>query len=493
MNNYDVVVVGSGLGGLCCGVILAKEGLKVCVVEQDAQVGGCLRSFERRGRKFDTGMHYFGSMDEGQILRHFFRYAGVEERLHVRRLDVEAYDRVLMDGEEYRFAQGYEAFEEGLAEHFPCERADIHRYTQALRQVGEVIGVENLKRGVISTGGLELLSLSASSEIDRLIAHPQLRKVVASTNFLYDGIRDHSPFYTHAMINHSFINGAYRFVDGSQQLADALAEVIRGCGSEVRCRAEVRRIHHQNNEIQSVELASGERLMTRSVVSDIHPRELMKMIDEGSKIRTSYVRRINDLENSFGIFSLYAVVDREKFPYRNCNYYITDPQGVWGDCERQRIPQTVMMSMQAQEAGDSEIVSLLTPCRAEEFAAWTNTSVGHRGAEYEEWKSRKAEEMIDRVEEYLGGLKSAIREVYTASPLTYRDYTGVAEGSAYGIMNDCERPLETMLSPLTKLHGLYLTGQNVNNHGALGVLMTSIATCGEMLGVDYVCRKIGNL
>ena len=56
-----VIIIGSGLGGLSCGTILAKNGYAVTVLEQGVQVGGCLQCFSRRGAKFETGMHFIGS------------------------------------------------------------------------------------------------------------------------------------------------------------------------------------------------------------------------------------------------------------------------------------------------------------------------------------------------------------------------------------------------------------------------------------------------
>jgi all-trans-retinol 13,14-reductase len=74
MMKYHVVVTGSGLGGLISGFILSKEGLNVCVLEQHHKIGGNLQTFSRDGCIFDTGMHYIGSMEEGQYLHKYFKY-----------------------------------------------------------------------------------------------------------------------------------------------------------------------------------------------------------------------------------------------------------------------------------------------------------------------------------------------------------------------------------------------------------------------------------
>ena len=65
---YDIVIIGSGIGGLICGNVLAKEGLSVCVLEKNKQIGGSLQTFSRDKTVFDSGVHYIGGLDKGQNL-----------------------------------------------------------------------------------------------------------------------------------------------------------------------------------------------------------------------------------------------------------------------------------------------------------------------------------------------------------------------------------------------------------------------------------------
>lgn len=69
-----VVIIGSGMGGLSCAIVLAKNGYDVTVLEQGVQSGGCLQCFKAKGAKFETGMHFVGSADRGQILDKMMRY-----------------------------------------------------------------------------------------------------------------------------------------------------------------------------------------------------------------------------------------------------------------------------------------------------------------------------------------------------------------------------------------------------------------------------------
>ena len=154
MSRYDVVVIGSGMGGLACGAILAKEGMRVRIVEQNATPGGCLQSFRRGGRLFDTGIHYVGSLREGQIMYQYLKYFGVLPDLHVRMLDPDGFDRIHLDGQVFRHASGFERFEETLASDFPHERSGIHAYCRVLQQIGASISPDVLRKGHFSAGSM---------------------------------------------------------------------------------------------------------------------------------------------------------------------------------------------------------------------------------------------------------------------------------------------------------------------------------------------------
>ncbi|MCU0371377.1 MAG: NAD(P)-binding protein, partial [Bacteroidales bacterium] len=91
---YDFIIIGSGIGGLVSGIILAREGHSVCILEKNHHAGGNLQAFERDGHKFSTGLHYIGSMGEGQTLHRFFKYLGILPDLHLRQLDKNGYDLI---------------------------------------------------------------------------------------------------------------------------------------------------------------------------------------------------------------------------------------------------------------------------------------------------------------------------------------------------------------------------------------------------------------
>jgi all-trans-retinol 13,14-reductase len=120
----------------------------------------------------------------------------------------------------------------------------------------------------------------------------------------------------------------------------------------------------------------------------------------------------------------------------------------------------------------------------------TVSSENPRGSDYEQFKKIKAEKLIDQVEIRFPGFRQAIDKYYVATPLSARDYIGTDDGTLYGVVKDYREPMRTFISPRTKIPNLYLTGQNLNLHGILGVAFSAIVTCSEILGKDYILDKI---
>ena len=228
MSRFDVIIAGSGLGGLECAVILSKEGYNVCVLEKNELFGGCFQTYRRRGTLLDTGIHYVGSLEEGQIMNQYFRFFGIMDRLKLRQLDRDAYDRVYLEGRQYDYAMDHSRFVDKMVGYFPRERASLERYIRLLQEVGNLSSVDTLKKGTVAADGMRFFCTSAWELLGEITDNRTLQSVLAGSALLYGGQKDVTPFYHHAVICNSFIEGAYRFVDGSMQVPDELRRVIGG-------------------------------------------------------------------------------------------------------------------------------------------------------------------------------------------------------------------------------------------------------------------------
>lgn len=499
MKRYDIVILGSGLGGLVCGAILAKEGYKVCILEKNRQIGGNLQTFSRDKVIFDSGVHYIGGLGKGQNLYQIFQYLGIMDQLNLQQLDQNAFDVVMFHGDEreYKMAQGYENFIETLSRDFPEEREAITRYCDTMREVCAKFPLYNLRNGSYFEK-MEAVEIGAKPFIDSLTQNETLRQVLAGNNLLYAGVADKTPFYVHALVLNSYIESAWRCVGGGSQIARALAKVIRDRGGEIRRHAKVCRIVEAEEAVQYVELENGERVYGGRFISNIHPVKTLEMVDS-PLIRPVYRNRLKSLENSISIFILNVVLKKHRLPYIKRNYYVHQRKNVWDCADYDDISwpknYALFFSVSSQSDEFAEGATLMTYMKYEDVAEWadtfnTDSHESDRGAAYQAFKKRKAEQLLDQVEVKFPGFREHIHAYYAATPLSFRDYIGTDDGSMYGIAKNYHEPWRTFLSPRTKIGNLFFTGQNLNLHGILGVTFSALVTCAELLGWETVVEKI---
>lgn len=499
MDRYDVVIIGGGLGGLTCGAILSKEGMNVLLLERHRTVGGCLQSFRRGGRLLDTGMHYVGSMREGQIMYLYWKYLNVLDSLHLRSLDESGYEHIHMtDGKTYRHAMGYERFVDTLASEFPNEYDGLKRYCGILRNIGRLISPDMLRQGKIADfdACMKYMAISAAATIDSCVKDPVLRNVLAGTNGLYAGNKATTSLYEHGIINNSNIEGCYGFVDGSQQLADALSASVRSNRGEIRTGAEVTGIHIEGLRADYVELGNGERIYAKNVISSLHPAATLALLGANSVLRKSYCTRICSLSNTYGFFTTYLLLRPGTVLCGNRNHWYYNTDDVWsinkGRYKGYDLPYALVVSQPNSHNVYTEVITVLTPMSKSCFERWEDTKTGKRGSDYEQFKREYSELIVDFVCRYNPGWRSCIESIHTASPLTYRDYTGTPDGSAYGVIKDYHNPLAACIPVRMKIPNLLLTGQNINIHGCLGTSISAVATCGALVGAEYLTKKISN-
>ncbi|MCJ8154457.1 NAD(P)/FAD-dependent oxidoreductase [Chryseobacterium sp. SSA4.19] len=498
--NYDILVIGSGLGGLVSALILAKEGLKVCVLEKNNQYGGNLQTFSRDKLIFDTGVHYLGGLSEGQNLYRFFSYLEIMDDLELQKMDEDAYDKITFgdDEIEYPHAQGYKNFVKQLSEYFPEEKENLENYCEEIQRVCShfpryhVVGKDTYPE--------EILHLNTKRLIESITSNKKLQSVLLGSNFLYAGDSENTPFYVHALTVNSYIQSAYKCVKGGSQISKLLIGKLRQYGADIYKHAEVTEfIFSENNSLTGVKTQAGTEYSAGKIISNIEIRAAIRLIGE-QRLKKSFLNRILSWEPIPSCFSVYIVLKPQAVPNFNYNiYHYSSEEMVWNAYryERNSWPETYMLSS-SQSKHYPEFAESITAISYMDFSEvkeWestfnTVTNENERGELYNKFKIEKAEKMITALEKKIPGIRNCIKNIHTSSPLSYRDYIGSFNGNMYGYVKTSENPLKTMVSPRTKIDNLFLTGQSVNMHGILGCTIGAFNTCAEILGKEVLDERL---
>ncbi len=493
-HTFDIAIIGSGLGGLACGSILSQQGYKVCILEQHYQIGGCLQDFKRQGALFDTGMHYIGSFENGQILNTLFRYFGIYDKIKASRLKEDGFDVLNIAGKEFGIPQGVDNFKKKLVEQFPDEDEAIKIYFNKLQEIYDSVDVINLRD--IPTDDLphkKGLDENVFNFVSSITQNLDLQNILCGLNSLYAGKKESASLFIHSIITLFYLQSAYKLDGGGGQIAKAFKSVIESNGGIIRTRAKAKVLKCEDGEVKSLILTTGEEIIAKRYISNIDPLSTMEML-EGANIRKVFLKRLREQEQTTSCFSVYIKLKEQTFEYLNANYYYYDEKNVWAldSYSVDKWPQGYMIYSNESKKykGFAESITIISPMDFAEMEQWENTGIENRGASYLEMKQDKAELLIQMVEKTYPEIRLCIEEIYTSSPLTLRDYTGVRQGAMYGVLTDSRNPYDSQIMPKTRVKNLFLTGQNVNMHGVLGVSVAALLTCGEILGMNNIMAQL---
>ena len=495
MNKKKVIIIGSGLGGLSCGFILQKNGFDVTVLEQGSQIGGCLQCFYRKGAKFETGMHFIGSAAPGQTLDKVWHYLGLSDNVKLSALDTSAYNTVALDGQQFRFSNGKDAFIDRMASYFPKEKDALVKYVDIVNRVASASTLSSLtstERDMAANTIYQTLSMN--EVLDDLFQDELLKNVLVGDLPLYSAQRDKTPFSLHAFIMDFYNQSAFRIEGGSDSIAKSLTRSIEQMGGRILANKKVVKVVCNDTQATGVETADETFLPADYVISTIHPNRLLEMLDT-SLIRPAFRKRITAIPQSASIFAVYVKFKDQMMPYMNTNFFGYGSNTPWNcECYTDADWPKGFMYMhmchqdKAQWAKSGVIFSYMN---FEDVAPWAGTCIGRRGEDYEAFKRRHAERLIAEVEKFHPGFAASVDSYFTSTPLTYLDYTGTEEGSMYGVAKDITLGVGGRVPYRTKVPNLLLAGQNVNSHGIMGVIVGTIVTCSELVPAAQIYKQIG--
>lgn len=503
---YDFVIIGSGLGGLECAYILASEGYSVVVLEKNRQLGGSMQVFSRNKRVFDTGVHYIGGLDEGQNMNQFFKYFGLMDRVKFKKLDVDGFDRIRFKGDdhEYMYGQGYDNFKKLLVKDFPEEEKAINTYCDKIIEITKEFPMYNVDNAIDPDYfAKDYLTIDTCRYIENLTENKRLRNVLAGTKMLYAGIKDETPLYVHALVINSYIESAYRVVDGGSRIAIQLAKSIKKMGGEIHNNAKVVSSTFEGEEKKSkmcsVILEDGREFKAKNFISNIAPAPTIDIVGE-KRFNRAYVNRIKKIKTTISSFTLHLSLKKDKVKYLNHNLYYISDENVWDSIDYKEAdwPTSLLVSMPYSKKTNeyTDVVSFVTYMNFSEVEQWKDSysidsKKKDRGEAYHQWKEQKEQRFLNVIEkEVFPGIREHIINIESSTPLTYRDYIGNTDGALYGSSKDYKSPMKTFVNTRTKIPNLLLTGQFLNLHGVLGVTVSSFITCFEFIDREYLVNKI---
>ena len=508
---YDAIIIGSGIGGLSCAALLAKEGKKVLILEKHYVAGGFTHVFKRKDYEWDVGIHYIGEVHRE---RHFLKdlFADISNNeLKWQAMD-DVYDKIIFPDREYDLVAGKENFIRQMTEYFPEEGPAIEEYIalvyKAARSVTPFYGARVLPpilgpilRPWLQRKFLNLADRTTLEVLQSLTSNKKLIAVLTGQYGDYGLPPAQSSFAMHAVLVKHYMHGGAYPIGGCERIAQTIAPIIESAGGKIYVNAGVDEIIVKNNIAVGVRMEDGTDIFAPKVVSNAgfintydklisaEVAEKHGAKDKLSKVEpaTSHIclyiglkESTDDLQLGSTNLWIYPGYDHDK----NISDFLED--------QNAPLPVTYISFPSAKDPDwenrypGRSTIEIITVAPYEWFEEWEDDRWRKRGAKYEALKEKFAKRMLEQLYKYKPQVKGKIDYYEVSTPLSTKHFVNYQKGEIYGLHHTPERFRLNYLGPRTPIKNLFLTGQDVVSVGVGGALMGGLLTASVITGKNLL-------
>ncbi len=502
-DEYDAVIIGSGLGGLSCAAAFARQGFKVLVLEQHDKPGGYATAFQRPGGfKFDVSLHSTVIEERNGLHNLIPGFPEITEVEFVPHPNL--YRAIYPDYDITVPQRDLKAYTAKLVSLFPDEKEGIEGL------IGDMQGLfEEVQKMSRANGNIDmehfatdyplmsrLYNRTWKEMLDARLKNEKLRTIV-SAQWAYYGLppsRLVSFYYAIPAIGY-LTGGGYYPIGRSQKISDALARFIELNGGRIMLNTRAGRILTKNHAAYGVQTSEGESFKSRVVVSNANPFDTFRKLTDEDKFLSAYLDQLDRYSVSLSSFQIFLGLSDDivgKSGIKDSEiFYETgyDMEGSYlaakrGDIGNGGYALTLYDNIhKGYSPAGKNTVNIITFTGYDHWKKFEQDYFAGNKDGYRKEKERLADILIDKVEKtLLPGLSSAIEVKEIGTPLTNVRYTSNYHGAIYGLDQTVDNSGPSRLGHDTPIDNLYLAGAWTKpGHGYGSVLSSGIECFGEIM------------
>ncbi|MBW1615685.1 MAG: NAD(P)/FAD-dependent oxidoreductase [Deltaproteobacteria bacterium] len=500
-NNYDIIIIGAGVGGLTCGNLLAKEGFKVLILEQHFLPGGYCTSYKRKGYTFDVPV-IIGNLRKGDNFRRLFEYIGVSDKIEffeINKLAKIVGPDMSIDWHSDTYKLEYEFISK-----FSEERFAIRKFFREIRKIWDEIEEAHYKPNLLQklTYPVRFPSLvkyrhyTLSRYLDKHFKNDKLKEFIGKEAITLglDADRISALFYIGYIMSYSF-GGIWYPKGGFQKISDAFANRFTEQGGVLKLKKKVKKILIKSGRAIGVELDDQKKIYAKYIISNADTKQTFLKLVGTQNLKSGFIKKINKLEQSVSGLVVKLGVDMELPDFSDYAWIFSFSE--YGSTKKIlklnadnkldlanydfSIETSSFIEQKKDPNHKNNVVSLvLLPVPYNYKDKWRCSNQ----KEYEQLKTSIADTLIKKAERFIPNLSKHIVVRDISTPLTYERYTSAYEGGWYDLAATPKQALSNKMGPKTSIRGLYLTGAKT----ILGSGLTAAIPAG-LYTADTILKK----
>lgn len=504
---YDVIIIGSGVGGLSAAICLAREGKKVLVLEQHDVPGGWCHSFYLNGFRFTPGVHYVGLLDKGQSTSKLYEGLGIANNLVFFRMNPDAYEHCHIGNDRFNFPANFEALIERLSEKFPKEKKNITKYLSLVRNVSRQLQLLPYVKGfwqhltipfrTKEMGKYALFSLKRV--INWHLKDPLLKKIL-NIQFGDHGLSPaKASFPLHCAVMDHYFNGGFYPMGGGGAIVKAMTNKIKTYDGEVRTSTSVKKILINSGKVKKaigVQLESGEQLFSDLIISNADPDITYRKLVGEQHLSKRLIKKLNKTKYSCTSLMLFLTVDADlrKIGLDSGNIWLME-DGEMDDVYSKMLHPNVELDEAfpgmfiscttlkdpVSFDGKHHTIEAITYIDYEVFKEFENEDF-ERSKKYLDFKEIMKRKMLNTIEKAIPEIKKHIVHSDLGTPITNEYYINSTAGSVYGTEKSLKNIGPFAYKAKSEIKNLFLCGASIASHGVAGAGYSGVQTAGEILG-----------
>ena len=462
MQEYDVIIIGGGNGGLSSAATLSELGKKVILFERHNIPGGCGTSFKRGRFEFETALHQLSQMGTSEKpgpLREIFKRWQIEDKIEWVEIK-ELYRVNFPDGTGVTIPADRKKAEETLCELFPKEKDNIIRYYEAVyafcaestafvaKSAASAGEPSAAKKFVMKSlfpkmyPTLHKYALRSTQDVlDEFFTDVKLQ-LALSAYWSFMGMPPaRFPWSILAKCTNIYIEDKPTFPVGtSMMMNQAIASAAERMGAEIKYNTSVKKIIIENNKAVGVIDQNGEEYRAKKIISNISPITTYGSLLDESEIPESAKEYLKPFTVGISVVDCFIGLDctPEELGWDasfTLNYNSLDANKDFQDAYK-LLPENDPLVATCYTVDSDKLspkgTSIVTAGTLKYAAEWEKLSP----EQYYEMKDEAGRRIVERLEKQYPGFTDHIEEIEIATPLTFEKFLNHPGGAIYGYEQD---------------------------------------------------------